>query len=250
MELPLKLGASLLTDGNGLISLDVPISGNLEDPGFVIGAAVGQATKTIIADIVRSPFRLLGKLGGGSGDEDLGFVEFASGGSQLDEAAIERLKILATGLEQRPSLVLLVEGTWDSESDPIALRAARFEALLAERRETPEVLESLYRESHSENELAALRADHQAPAETEPGSGPVLDEAAYQRDLKAALAADLPVDQDDLIALGTARSESVRSYILETFASEPGRIEVTFPTESTGGGGDRVRCRLDVRTGS
>ncbi len=248
LDLPIALGVSLLTDSEGLITLEVPVSGSLDDPGFGIGSAVGQATKTIIGNIVSAPFSLLGKLGGGSGEEDLGFVEFEAGGSRLDVAAIDRLKILASGLEQRPSLILLVEGVWDGESDPVPLREAKFNALLAERPETLELLESLFREGHTDEELAALRAPHLTQGEA--AVEPRLDEEAYRRDLRAALVASQVVDQDALRALGEARGQAVRSYLVDTAGVDSGRIEVTEPVPAAAASGERMRCRLDVRTGT
>ncbi|MCK5375854.1 MAG: DUF748 domain-containing protein, partial [Acidobacteria bacterium] len=72
MNLPFKLGVSLLTDKNGLITLEFPIEGNLDDPAFGLGNAIGSAATEITSELIKSPFKLLGKLGGGSGDEDLG----------------------------------------------------------------------------------------------------------------------------------------------------------------------------------
>jgi len=123
--------------------------------------------------------------------------------------------------------------------------------LMAERKagETIELLESLYLESHSGEELAALRAPHLAADEETARAESDLDKAAYRRDLRAALVASLPVDNDELRALGTARAEAVSSYLVGTAAVDSGRIQVTEPVAAATGGGQRMRCRLDIRTG-
>jgi hypothetical protein len=117
VNLPIKLGVSLLTDKNGLITLEFPIEGNLDDPAFGIGNAIGSAAKEIAGELIKSPFRLLGKLGGGSGDEDLGFVGFDAGSEVLGNNANAKLQTLAAGADQRPELVLLVQGAWDPVAD-------------------------------------------------------------------------------------------------------------------------------------
>ncbi len=251
VDLPFKLGVSLLTDNNGLITFEVPVNGSLDDPGFGIGSAVGQATKAVFRSIVQSPFRLLGKLGGGSDEEDLGYVEFEAGRNRLDTAAVDRLKTLAAGLNERSSLVLLVEGVWDAESDPAVLREAKYRALLADREESLELLAALYLADHTEDELAVVRAPHLSAGEEslEGPALPVIDEAAYQHDLQAALLAAQPVSRGDLQALGAARAKAVRSYLTETAGIDPARVEVTAPVEAAGSG-ERMRCRLDLRGGS
>jgi len=60
--LPVKFATSLLKDRNGVISLDVPVGGTLDDPTFRIGPIVWQVIKNIIVKAVTAPFALLGSL--------------------------------------------------------------------------------------------------------------------------------------------------------------------------------------------
>jgi hypothetical protein len=257
VNLPFKLGVSLLTDKEGLITLEFPIEGNLDDPSFGLGNAIGSAAKEIVSELVKSPFRLLGKLGGGSGDEDFGRVEFKAGSAELDSATADKLRTLAAGAEQRPELILQVEGAYNPEADAAALQETAFEALLAERRalepvETEvwsslELLESLYREIVPGADLDALRTRHTAPAET-PSEGTaeaVLDETAYYRELQAALAAAQPVDPAQLQALGAARAEAIRVLLVEA-GIDSTRTEILPPAAVDPSGDEWVRCRLDV----
>jgi hypothetical protein len=262
VNLPFKLGVSLLTDKEGLITLEFPIEGNLDDPSFGIGNAIGSAAKEIVGELIKSPFRLLGKLGGGSGDENLGFVEFKAGSADLEAAAADKLRTLAAGAEQRPELILQVEGVYDAEADTAALQKAAFEALLAERQaaapsETEvsaslELLESLYRETVAGGNLEALRAQHTTvPQETAQGAvEAVLDETAYYRDLKAALIAAQAVDPAQLQDLGTTRTEAIRALLVDEAGIDPSRVQVLPPVAVESSGAEWVRCRLDVAAGS
>jgi uncharacterized protein involved in outer membrane biogenesis len=120
VNLPVKLGVSLLTDKDGRITLDVPVEGRLDDPEFGVGKAIGG----VVSGLIKSPFRLLGKIGGGKEGEDLGTVEFPAGSAVLEPASAERLRTLANALKERPELRILVPGAWDDAADGTALREA------------------------------------------------------------------------------------------------------------------------------
>jgi hypothetical protein len=120
VSLPIKLGVSLLTDKDGRITLDFPVEGRLDDPNFGIGTALGG----VVSGLIKSPFRMLSKGGGGKEGEDLGYVEFPAGSAALDPASAERLRSLATALKARPGFRVVVPGAWDDAADATALREA------------------------------------------------------------------------------------------------------------------------------
>jgi hypothetical protein len=246
VDLPIKLGVSLLTDKNGRITLEFPVEGNLDDPNFGLGNAITSAVKEITSGLVKSPFRLLGKLGGGSGDEDFGFIEFRAGNAELGGNASEKLATLVAGAEQRPELTLLVEGSFDPEADALALKNAAFDAAVADRNVEGEVtvdlLESLYRDAVSREALTELRAGFEGEAG--------LDETAYYRGLRDAVIEAQVVDPASVEALADIRAEIIRAFIVEHEGGDASRVRVIDPVaieESTGGGW--VRCRLDVEVG-
>ena len=104
VPLPIKLATSLLKDVDGVIDLDVPVNGTLDDPKFRIGPIVWQIIKNILVKVVTAPFRLLGSLFKGA--EDAQFVQFAPGDATLDPAAAEQMSALAKGLAQKPEIKL------------------------------------------------------------------------------------------------------------------------------------------------
>ena len=245
VDLPVKLGVALLTDKKGRITLEFPIEGNLDDPAFGLADAVGAAAKEIVSEVAKSPLRLLGKLGGGSGDEDFGAVEFKAGGADLDSNATGKLRAVAAGAEQRPELVLLVEGAWDEQADAAALKERAFEAELGDQEASVELFESMYRERGSQSDLENLRA---RSTTTDKVTGePKLDETAYYHDLRAALIEAEAVNPAEVEALGTARAEAVRSFLTDDGGVEPARVRV-LPSVAVKGTSavEWVPCRLDV----
>jgi hypothetical protein len=237
LDLPIKLGVSLLTDKDGRITIEFPIEGNLDDPSFGLGNAITSAIQEITSELVKSPFRMLGKLGGGGGDEDFGFIEFRAGETRLGDSASEKLAATVAGAEQRPGLVLLVEGTYDPEEDELALKQAAFESALADA--SPESVESLFLKTGSREELRELRAEFE-------GEGG-LDEAAYRRALREATISAQVVDPTAVEALASARAEVIRNFIVEHEGGDTSRVRIVDPVAIEKSDGDGwVRCRLDI----
>ena len=110
----------MLKDSNGRIELDVPVSGRLDDPQFSLAPIVLKIIVNMVVKAAASPFKLLGALVGGGGDE-LSFVEFTPGEAQLREGETNKLVKLADALAKRPTLNLDIEGAIDPERDRDAL---------------------------------------------------------------------------------------------------------------------------------
>ena len=82
VPLPVKLAAALLKDRNGVISLDLPVSGSIDDPTFKIGPIIWKLVVGLITKIVTAPFALLGSLFGGG--EQLAYIDFPAGSAAVD----------------------------------------------------------------------------------------------------------------------------------------------------------------------
>ena len=56
VPLPIKLAVALLKDRNGVITLDLPVSGSIDDPTFKIGPIIWKLVVGLINKIVTAPF--------------------------------------------------------------------------------------------------------------------------------------------------------------------------------------------------
>lgn len=128
-KLPVRLGVALLKDTRGLIVIDVPVQGSLDDPEFRIGRVVWRVIGNLLTKAATSPFALLGSMFGGGGDE-LGWQEFAPGESVLTDEGRRKLAALAKALTERPVLTLVLTGGAARAADAAALRARRLEETL------------------------------------------------------------------------------------------------------------------------
>ncbi|MGH8550534.1 MAG: DUF748 domain-containing protein [Methylococcales bacterium] len=108
VSLPLSLAIALLQDADGVINLDLPLRGSLDDPEFSIWGIIGEVLLNLITKVVTSPFAALGSLI--DGDEALDSVGFGPGESEIAEGEKEKLGKLAEALAQRPALNIEVKG--------------------------------------------------------------------------------------------------------------------------------------------
>ena len=115
VSLPLGLAIALLKDADGVINIDLPVAGSLDDPEFSVWGLLWDAFVNLITKIVASPFQALGSLA--EGDADYSAVSFASGIADLDEQEIKKLDELAKALTDRPNLKLEVKGVSFTEQD-------------------------------------------------------------------------------------------------------------------------------------
>lgn len=222
-SLPVRLATALLADRNGVIDLNLPIQGSLNDPQFSIGPVILKILGNLILKAVTAPFSLLASAFGGGGEE-LGKVAFAPGLATLDKDAEQRLDKVARALTDRPGLKLSVIGTASPEAERDALKRARLGRLVqAEKRrdvvaagqplpvqgvgapptavsaeEYPALLKSLYARA----ELAGKPRNALGVAKELPVA-----------EMEALLLADMQVSDESVRNLAVQRSVAVRDYL-------------------------------------
>jgi len=129
VSLPIKLAVALLRDRNGVIDLNLPVSGSLDDPKFRLAPIIWKVFVNILEKAVTAPFALLGALFGGG--PDLQFIDFQPGASALDDAAAGKIKAIVKALNARPQLKIEVPIAVVPDIDRPALVAALFTAQLS-----------------------------------------------------------------------------------------------------------------------
>ena len=127
VDLPIRLAIALLKDTDGKISIELPVTGDLNNPQFSVMPIVWQTLRNLVVRAATAPFKFIGGLVTGGGSEDLGNVSFAAGSSALSKDAESALNSLAKALKERPALRLEIEGTAAASSDGPFLAAERLE---------------------------------------------------------------------------------------------------------------------------
>jgi uncharacterized protein involved in outer membrane biogenesis len=232
-KLPVLLAVALLKDRNGVIDVNLPISGSLDSPEFSIGGIILRIIINIITRAVTSPFALLGSaFGGGSGGE-LSYIEFDYGRSNLTQTAETKIKSLATAMNNRPALKLDISARVDPVNDLEGLKQVSIE-----RKVKAQKMKELVRQGSAPKSVDDVQ----------------IEKAEYERYLKAAyddesfpkprnvigLAKDLPVSEmeslmlkntqasdDDLRELANRRARAVQDRLLATGQVSADRLSIT-----------------------
>ena len=245
--LPIRLAIALLKDKDGRIDLEVPVEGTIDSPDFNYRKIFWQAFKKILGNVVKAPFRAIGRAFGRD-DEDLDLVGFASGRSDLIAPEQETLTKLASELAGRPEISIEVGGRFDPIADVQALRQETLDRRIDARRTDDAtleaILESLYAETFTPERLAERRAGFQPGASTAPpppsgkrnrGESPpppakdVFDAAGFYDALRADLLEAEPVDEQELRALATARAAAVVAALTAPGGMDASRVSASDP---------------------
>ncbi|RTL39358.1 MAG: DUF748 domain-containing protein [Burkholderiales bacterium] len=194
-SLPVRFAVALLKDRDGIIDVNLPVSGSLSDPQFSVGGLVWKLFLNLIGKALTAPFSLFG----GSERPEEAQVFFQPGGAEL--AAVDQLDRVARLLIERPGLQLALTGWAGIAAESQTLREQQLDrALRAENAPTPE---------------AALKRLYQAarlPSKPRNALGLVKDLPPEQ--MRGLLLGSYKVDDEALRQLAVARAAAVRDALL------------------------------------
>ncbi|SHI71264.1 DUF748 domain-containing protein [Halodesulfovibrio aestuarii] len=121
-SVPIKLGLSLMRQPNGDIPLNLPITGNLNDPNFHINQIIATTLVNVVVKAAISPFTLLGSLLGDVSPEQAQFITFKPGSAQLPKTDLQMLTKLASVLKTKPTITLECLGYYNTDIDVKGLK--------------------------------------------------------------------------------------------------------------------------------
>lgn len=231
--LPLKLAVAILKDKNGVIDVDLPLTGSIDDPKFKVGPIIWKAFLNLLTRAATAPFSLIaGMVGGGN---DLDSLSFATGQSTLAPEETAKLDKLAKALGERPALGVEIRGAFDPQADALAIKTAKFNSTYEKRMAAGDkprkILETLFAEKAGKEALAQQRALNLKPAADAAKSKNelALAEESYNKALSNELIAREVVLEGDLRQLALARASVVRRQLVEINKIDEARIFVLEP---------------------
>ncbi|MDB6102842.1 MAG: hypothetical protein JWO52_2841, partial [Gammaproteobacteria bacterium] len=130
IKLPLKIAVALLKDRNGVIDLDLPVTGSLDDPKFSLGPLIWKAVVGLLVKAATAPFAMLGRLFGGG--EQMNYIDFHPGSAVLEPSEHDKLSALVKALKEKEKLELDVPLTFSPDLDRPGLAAAHLNMRLLE----------------------------------------------------------------------------------------------------------------------
>jgi|GEM_PF-1760255 len=224
---PVELAVDLLQDPNGLISLSIPIKGNINNPDFELSAVINKAMGNAIAGAVSTTLKLffppallfsLVSSDGPGGGGDFASVPFDAGTTVLQADGQALLASLSKLVQERPRLTVTVCGRATS-GDLRAVLAPDIAEVVSDRRSTHGRAMNLYitrlqpfvERGIVDSTGKILSADRPDTLPTRP-EDPVLDEDAVFSELAAARVDTLRSSLTDLAA---ERTRAVRRALRE-----------------------------------
>jgi hypothetical protein len=260
VHLPLKLAVALLRDRNGVIDLDLPMNGSLDDPKFRIGPIIWKIFVNVIVKAATAPFALLGHLFGGG--ENVNVVEFTPGSADLGKPAQDQLTSIANALKERPQLKLDVPMVYSASLDAASLAQSKLHDALAARaadsrqgKKHPDTAaEIALSDPKSHFKLLLEEYKVQLKDAPPPPSVVALEQAkskdvsydAAIADLQAGLLTHFQAADADLQALGKARAQAIQDALVSAGQIEPERIFIVNAAPQSAPG-DMVKVEMAVK---
>ena len=238
-KLPVLLAVALLRDSRGVIDIQLPISGSLDDPQFSVGGLIVRVIVNLITKAITAPFALLAAVFGGG--EELSTVPFAYGVAAIGADAQKRIDTLGKALADRPGLKLDIGGRADPAADREALRRAAVEDAikrakmksLASSDNAPASIDQVT--IGAEERTRWLTAAYRASSIKErPRNAIGMLKDVPPAEMEAMLLADAKVEDDALVLLANARAQAVKDA-LATKGVAGERLFLTAPKVAAAG---------------
>lgn len=246
--LPVRLALSLLSDRNGVIDINLPIGGSLDDPEFSVGGIIVKVILNLIAKAVTAPFALLGSLFGGG--EELSWLEFDAGRYAVPQSGAAKLDSLAKALNDRPALKLEITGRFDPATDLDGLRRAGMErkvrALklkqLVGKGESVDLDTLTIRPDEYPALLAKVYKNEDFP---KPRNVIGLQKDLPVEEMEKLMMANARISDDDLVALGNRRAQAAKDWLVKNGAVPAERIFIVAAKGNDGGDSKAKPTRAD-----
>lgn len=245
-KLPVRLAVALLKDRHGVIDIELPIAGSLDDPEFRVGRAVLKVLGNLVVKAVTAPFSLIASAFGG-GDE-LSRIDFAAGAATLDAGAQKRLTTLSKALRERPGISFEIEGGADPKQDREGLRRFLFERKLKAKKLAALVqggaavasLDDLQIDSAERPSL--LEATYETETFPKPKNALGMNKSLAPAEMERLILGNTRVEDDELRALALRRATIVQATLAKAVPGGASRLFLVTPR--LGGPGGRAEFKL------
>jgi hypothetical protein len=266
ISLPLKLAVALLKDRNGVIDIDLPMTGSLDDPKFRMGPLIWKAVVGLLTKIATAPFALIGKLFGGG--PEINFVEFEPGATALDPSGLEKMASVQKALVERPALQVDVPMAYSADLDGGLIARQALDASLAKLaggqkkllggRPDAEEVAAMLADPEERFEVLAKHYRVEAGAEAPlPGEAAAFEALKKKERTPEALAAankaiedewlgKHPATTEQLEALGKSRAQSIQDALLGSGEVDPARVFLIH-ADSQAPGTPKVKLELSLK---
>ena len=229
IKAPFKLAISLLKDRKGLININMPVKGSIDDPEFKVGKIIFKTILKLVLKAATSPFSFIASVFGEEGysKDDINHIEFKPGSTQFADHSNLKLETIEKALLDRPGINIEVAGYVDVKDDRLELIAKKLDKFIAieentgmniSRRDVNKI--SMEREKYID---LAFKA-------TETGSYAFLDalynESSIVIESEKIIIENFKVTDSELKIMAQERAEIVKNYLLRNKEIAVERVQV------------------------
>lgn len=215
-SIPLGFIIGLLEDSDGIIDIEMPVEGNLDEPDFKYGTLVFETFGNLLLKAVSAPFTFLSSMMGMDKDT-LQYSEFEPGETHITPPQREKLDQIAKMMIKRPKINLGISGTYDEVYDKRALQMEKLVLLVlkksgienrAEQKSamTIDILEDIYEDIKDDDRLDEIEDSLEKQYE-----GKEFD-AEYRKALIKETSNIQVITKKELEQLAKDRAEAVKNY--------------------------------------
>ncbi|MBC2882260.1 DUF748 domain-containing protein [Campylobacter sp. Marseille-Q3452] len=206
VKLPLSLAISILSDQNNQINIDLPVTGDLNDPDFKYGGIVWEAIKKLFADITLAPFRFLGSALGLS-SQDLNTIDFMPANAELIVSEQVKIADFIKLTTAKPKMKLSITPAY-SDVDVTALKNAKLNEKISQT-------------------MAQTGKDYSgALASLAP-----KEKSSDEKALREAALKGIEVKKEQLLDLANARAQAIKAALAQAGLAED-RMVVKKPEKT------------------
>ncbi|MDD3341975.1 MAG: DUF748 domain-containing protein [Sulfurospirillaceae bacterium] len=246
-SLPLDLAIALLKDSNGQIDIDMPVSGDLNNPDFKYGSVVWRAFGNLIGGIIASPFKLLGSIIGLSQSEGLKSIDFPAGSASFVSSEEEKMEQYRQILEKKVGLKLIIAPSYNEEIDTIALKNNELSRLIEsitskddkEKNSYSKAIKTLFIQKYNEKIYDQLMQTYTE----EKRSKSAINEA-----LKEKILSTIILPKDTLTILANQRAQSFVSLLTTKYHINPARVKIGELKQTNALRDAWVGCEISIAT--
>jgi len=247
ISLPIQFAVNLLKDGDGVIDIDLPVSGSLNDPEFSVGGIVFRVVVNLIKKAVTSPFSLLAAAFGGG--EELSWLEFEPGKADIGDVGLEKLQSLVKALKGRPALKLDVTGCYDPEADKEGLARQSINRKVRELKKKgmgePGENLRLNQIKVSDKEYAELLKEVYGDTDfKKPRNFIGFQKSLPVAEMEALMIQNYSVTEEEYIGLADRRATRVKAWLLDEGGIPEERVFIQASKNKTGSNASRVDFSL------
>lgn len=251
-SLPLKFVISLLEDSEGVIDINMPVQGNVDEPDFKYGALVWKTFGHMVLKAVASPFNILGSIIGVDGAK-LEYTEFEGGSTNILPPEQEKLDSIAKLLVKKPKVSIKISGRYNTQIDKRALQKEKHSNLVIKKskiknRENQvssvniDLLEEIYKEFSNDNKLSviknALKKQYKGEELTRAYTSALFEECIKFQ----------TVTEEEMKTLAQKRAEAIQSYLVINRGVDAQRVTIIDIGEAQSDESKvKIKLQVDVK---